>query len=51
MWRDTVALTVTTSDSFRFESNFEDFTGLFVVHCHVLAHEDLGMMEALEIVS
>ncbi len=50
LWRDTFALTGMTSDSFTFESNFEDFTGKFVEHCHVLAHEDLGMMEALEIV-
>jgi len=50
LWRDTFALTGATSDSFTFESNFEDFTGLFVDHCHVLAHEDLGMMEALEII-
>ncbi len=50
LWRDTFALTGMTSDSFTFESNFEDFTGKFVEHCHVLAHEDLGMMEALEII-
>jgi FtsP/CotA-like multicopper oxidase with cupredoxin domain len=50
LWRDTFALSGMTSDSFTFESNFEDFTGKFVDHCHVLAHEDLGMMEALEVV-
>jgi FtsP/CotA-like multicopper oxidase with cupredoxin domain len=50
LWRDTFALTGTTSDSFTFEANFEDFTGTFVDHCHVLAHEDLGMMESLEVI-
>ena len=30
--------------------NIDDFTGLTVHHCHVLSHEDLGMMEAIEIV-
>jgi FtsP/CotA-like multicopper oxidase with cupredoxin domain len=49
-WRDTFALTGMTSDSFTFQIHFEDFTGKFVDHCHVLAHEDLGMMEALEVV-
>ncbi|MGC4105159.1 MAG: hypothetical protein QM753_02240 [Thermomicrobiales bacterium] len=38
-------------DSFTFVMNFTDFTGLTVEHCHVLSHEDLGMMEALEIVA
>ena len=40
----------TPADSFTFEHNFDDFTGKFVEHCHVLAHEDLGMMEALEVI-
>ena len=43
LWRDTFALTGMTSDSFTFQIHFEDFTGKFVDHCHVLAHEDLGM--------
>jgi FtsP/CotA-like multicopper oxidase with cupredoxin domain len=37
-------------DSLTFESNFTDFTGKFVEHCHVLTHEDLGMMSAIEVV-
>jgi FtsP/CotA-like multicopper oxidase with cupredoxin domain len=39
-----------TGDSFTFESSFKDLAGRTVDHCHVLSHEDLGMMEALEIV-
>jgi FtsP/CotA-like multicopper oxidase with cupredoxin domain len=50
LWRDTFVLTGETGDSFTFESNFDDFTGKFVEHCHILSHEDLGMMEALEII-
>jgi FtsP/CotA-like multicopper oxidase with cupredoxin domain len=50
LWRDTFALSGDTGDSFTFVSNFEDFTGKFVEHCHVLSHEDLGMMETLEVI-
>ena len=50
LWRDTWVLTGRSGDSFTFESNFVDFTGKFVQHCHVLAHEDLGMMSAVQVV-
>jgi FtsP/CotA-like multicopper oxidase with cupredoxin domain len=50
LWRDTFVLTGSTGDSITLESNFVDFTGRFVQHCHVLSHEDLGMMEAIEVV-
>ena len=36
--------------SFTFQTNFVDFTGKFVEHCHMVSHEDLGMMEAIEVV-
>lgn len=49
-WRDTFPLTGADGDSFTFQTNFLDFTGRFVQHCHVLAHEDLGMMEVIEVV-
>jgi FtsP/CotA-like multicopper oxidase with cupredoxin domain len=29
---------------------FVDFTGTFVLHCHILAHEDRGMMQLVRIV-
>ncbi len=29
---------------------FEDFTGLFIYHCHNLEHEDMGMMRNYEVV-
>ena len=28
---------------------FLDFTGKFVFHCHILAHEDGGMMATVEV--
>jgi FtsP/CotA-like multicopper oxidase with cupredoxin domain len=33
-----------------FRSRFEDFTGQWINHCHILAHEDNGMMQMLECV-
>lgn len=32
-------------------TKYEDFTGEFVMHCHILDHEDRGMMENVSIVS
>ena len=29
---------------FRMRSRFVDFAGQYVIHCHILAHEDRGMM-------
>jgi len=29
---------------------FVDFKGLFVLHCHVLVHEDIGMMQLVKVV-
>ncbi|MFJ2568333.1 MULTISPECIES: multicopper oxidase domain-containing protein [unclassified Streptomyces] len=30
--------------------HFRDFTGRTVYHCHILNHEDMGMMAVLNIV-
>jgi FtsP/CotA-like multicopper oxidase with cupredoxin domain len=35
---------------FRMRSRFVDFTGQYVIHCHILAHEDRGMMTVVEVV-
>lgn len=32
-------------------THYADFTGEFVMHCHVLDHEDAGMMQNIEIVT
>ncbi|MGZ8780013.1 MAG: multicopper oxidase domain-containing protein, partial [Thermoanaerobaculia bacterium] len=29
---------------------FVDFTGTYVLHCHILAHEDRGMMQLVRVV-
>lgn len=50
LWRDTYVLTKSSGDSITFESNFVDYTGKFVEHCHVISHEDLGMMSSVEVV-
>ena len=31
-------------------TKYTEFTGRFVQHCHILNHEDQGMMEIIEIV-
>ena len=32
-----------------FRSRFLDFTGKFVLHCHMMNHEELGMMQIVEV--
>lgn len=46
-WKDTVL--VRTGETVRIRVGFEDFTGKTVYHCHILDHEDLGMMGIIEI--
>ena len=31
-------------------TRFSDFTGLYVLHCHILSHEDRGMMQLVQVV-
>ncbi len=50
MWRDTYVVTKRDGDSVTFESNFIDYTGKYVEHCHIVSHEDLGMMSEIEVV-
>ena len=46
-WRDTVV--VPRNGSVTFRSRFLDFTGRFVHHCHMMNHEELGMMQVVEV--
>ncbi len=48
-WRDTVL--IYRGETVKIRIPFQDFTGKTVYHCHILDHEDLGMMGNLEIVS
>ncbi len=47
-WADTLAIPPRGSVTFRVR--FKDYDGSFVWHCHVLDHEDLGMMQLVTIV-
>ncbi len=52
-WQDTLGVPTAangTDGSTTFKTRFESFTGMFVIHCHVLAHEDRGMMQIVEVV-
>ena len=34
---------------FKMRSRFVDYSGYYVLHCHILAHEDRGMMTVVEV--
>jgi FtsP/CotA-like multicopper oxidase with cupredoxin domain len=46
-WMDTVAIP-RNGGRVVFRSRFDDFIGTWVNHCHILLHEDNGMMQAVE---
>jgi FtsP/CotA-like multicopper oxidase with cupredoxin domain len=54
IWWDTFALPMAkdanTPGYIKFRTHFADFAGKFVNHCHILAHEDRGMMQLIEVV-
>ena len=54
VWWDTFPLPLAkdanTPGYIRFRTWFTDFAGKFVDHCHILAHEDRGMMQLIEVV-
>ena len=41
---------VTIPGYFKMRSRFVDYTGQYVIHCHILAHEDRGMMTVVSVV-
>jgi FtsP/CotA-like multicopper oxidase with cupredoxin domain len=47
VWRDTVSLPM--NGSVRIRSRFRDYPGRFLLHCHILLHSDLGMMQNVEV--
>ncbi|AFY40113.1 multicopper oxidase type 3 [[Leptolyngbya] sp. PCC 7376] len=47
VWHDTVLVKV--GETIKIRMKFEHFTGETVYHCHILDHEDLGMMGKLKI--
>jgi FtsP/CotA-like multicopper oxidase with cupredoxin domain len=51
-WRDTVSIPKqvgNTPGSVKIRHRFTDFKGLYVFHCHILLHEDLGMMQTVNV--
>ncbi|MCR9236709.1 MAG: multicopper oxidase domain-containing protein [Alphaproteobacteria bacterium] len=51
-WQDTIGLPYQQNGrpgSITYKTRFETFKGKFVIHCHVLRHEDLGMMQTVEV--
>jgi FtsP/CotA-like multicopper oxidase with cupredoxin domain len=47
IWLDTVI--VPHGGSITFRTRFLDFTGKYVLHCHMMNHEELGMMQVIEV--
>jgi FtsP/CotA-like multicopper oxidase with cupredoxin domain len=39
-----------TPGYFKMRSRFADFVGKYVIHCHILGHEDRGMMQLVQVV-
>jgi FtsP/CotA-like multicopper oxidase with cupredoxin domain len=48
VWKDTVL--VPPNVQLNVYTQYTDYIGAFVLHCHILDHEDLGMMEVVEVV-
>ena len=53
-WCDTIALpaggTATEPKSITFRMRFNDFTGPSIMHCQMLVHSDLGMIQRITVV-
>ncbi len=56
-WYDTIAIpasktvgTDLTPGYVKIRTRFVDFPGTFVLHCHILDHEDRGMMQEVQVV-
>lgn len=50
IWRDTL-LVRQTDPPVKIKSRYTRYIGKFVLHCHILDHEDQGMMQIVEIVA
>lgn len=53
VWKDTQFIPASStklSEQVIVYSRYTDYIGQYVLHCHILDHEDLGMMEVVEIV-
>ena len=59
VWQDVIAIPPSILDTdgmvldrgyVKIRHRFVDFTGSYVLHCHMLAHEDRGMMQLVRVV-
>ncbi|CAN5419404.1 hypothetical protein BH10PSE6_BH10PSE6_05060 [soil metagenome] len=48
VWKDTINVR-TDGKPVTIRSRYLRFTGEFVLHCHILGHEDMGMMQRVRI--
>jgi FtsP/CotA-like multicopper oxidase with cupredoxin domain len=48
VWKDSQV--INPGETVTLYTRYLDYIGQFVIHCHILDHEDLGMMEVIEIV-
>jgi len=49
VWWDTIG--IPPGGYIKMRSRFLDFTGMYVLHCHILGHEDRGMMQLVQVTS
>lgn len=49
VWWDNFA--IPTGGYVKILTRFVDFTGMYVLHCHILGHEDRGMMQLVQVVT
>jgi len=47
-WRDSV-IVERKGGKVVFRSRFLDYTGVYMVHCHMMNHEEMGMMQTVEV--
>ena len=58
IWADTKPIPAARTNSdgtitpgyFKMRTRFADFIGKYVLHCHILGHEDRGMMQLVQVV-
>jgi FtsP/CotA-like multicopper oxidase with cupredoxin domain len=49
-WRDTAVVPrPAKGGSIVIRSRFLDYTGVFMLHCHMMNHEEMGMMQTVEV--
>ena len=48
-WKDTIL--VREGEPVEIRTRYTKYIGKFVIHCHILSHEDRGMMQVVEVVA